>query len=89
MVRPLWNSGCRDPKKLKKGGCLLIILHDRGSVRVFATNILYLITTVSKFILETFQNNNLVKYDICNTENSLFNADLKGLFLCINEKRGL
>ena len=31
----------------------------------------------------------LVKYDTCNTENLPLNADFKGLFLSIHEKRGL
>ena len=42
-----------------------------------------------KFVFEAFQNYNLEEYDICNIENSPFNADVKGLFLGINEKRGL
>ena len=42
-----------------------------------------------KFVIEIFLNNNLVKYDICNTENPPFNADFKGLCLVIHEKRGL
>ena len=31
---------------LKKGGCPLVILYDRGAVRVFASNILHQITIV-------------------------------------------
>ena len=34
-------------------------------------------------------NNNLVEYDICDTENLPLNADVKGLFFGIHEKRGL
>ena len=39
-VRLLQSSGCRDASWLKKGGCPLIILYDKGAVRVFASNIL-------------------------------------------------
>ena len=41
-----------------------------------------------KSVLETFQYNNLVKYDVCITENSPLNANFKGLFLGIHERRG-
>ena len=34
------------PDWLKKGGCPLIILYDRGAVRVFSTNILHQITSL-------------------------------------------
>ena len=43
----------------------------------------------SNLFLKPFQNNNLVKYDNYNTENSPLNADFKGLFLGIHENRGL
>ena len=45
-VRPLWSGGCRDPRWLKRGGCPLIILYNRGAVRVFASNIPHQITIV-------------------------------------------
>ena len=83
----LWLS--RPKMAKKKGGCPLIIFDKRGAVRVFASNILHQITIAFKFVLETFQNNSLVKYDTCNTENLPSNADFKGLFLSIHEKRGL
>ena len=39
----LWPSRLKMAKK--KGGCTLIIFDKRGSVRVFASNILHQITT--------------------------------------------
>ena len=45
-VQPLWSGGCRDARWLKKGGCPLIILFNRGAVRVFASSIIHHITIV-------------------------------------------
>ena len=42
-----------------------------------------------KFVLETFQNNNVVKYDIYNIENPPLITYFKGLFLGIHENMGL
>ena len=51
---------------VKKGGCPRIILYDRGAVRVVISEIkLYAI----KFVLKNFQNNDVLKYDIYDTEN--------------------
>ena len=65
-VQLVQSGWCRNARWPKKGGCPLIILYDKGAV--FASNIIYPITF--KFVLETFQNNNVVKYDIYNTDNS-------------------
>ena len=61
------RSGCcQNARWLKKGGCPRIILYDRGAVRVVISEIkLYAI----KFVLETFQNNDVLKSDIYDTEN--------------------
>ena len=74
----------------KGGSCPFIILYDRGAVRLFASNILHQITVVCiQICSETVKNNNLLKYDICNAEDSPLNADFKRLFLGIHEKWGL
>ena len=75
------------PRWPKKWLCPLLIL---SAVRFFATNISYQITIVCiQIFLKTSQNNNFVKYDTYNTENSSLLADFKGLFLGIHGKRGL
>ena len=45
-VRTLRSGGCRGARWLKKGDCPIIILYDKGAVRVFASNILHHITIV-------------------------------------------
>ena len=81
-VRPLRSVGCRDPRWLKKGGCPLIILYNRGAVRVFAS-----ITIVCIHICSWNLSKQLFgKIFSCNTENSPLNTDFKGLFLEIHEK---
>ena len=51
---------------VKKVGCPRIILYDRGAVGVVIVEMqLYAI----KFVFETFQNYDVLKYDIYDTEN--------------------
>ena len=38
-VGPLRSGGCREMAKKKRRVCALIILYDRGAVKVFASNI--------------------------------------------------
>ena len=71
----------------QKGG---MSSYDKGAVRVFACNIFHHITIVYiQIVHETFQYNNLVKYDTYSKENYPLKADFKGLFLGIHEKMGL
>ena len=46
VVQPLRSGGCRNARWLKKGYYPLVILYDKGAVRVFTSNILHQITIV-------------------------------------------
>ena len=70
-------------KKKKGGGAVLLLYCIIGGL----SESLHPIFCI-KFVLETFQNNNLVKFEIGNTENSTLDADFKRLFLGIHKKKG-
>ena len=78
-------------KKKRGGGAVLLLYCIKGGLSEYFHPIFYIKKQLYafKFVTESFQNNNLVKYDICNTENSPFTADFKGLCSVIHEKRGL
>ena len=71
-------------KKKKKeggGGCPLIILYDRGAVRVFASYILHQITIVCIQICSCSLSKQLFgKIFSCNIEKSPLNTDFKRLY---------
>ena len=89
-VQPLRSGGCRDPRLLKRGAVLLLycIIGELSEYLHLIFHIKIQLYAL-KYVLETLQNNNLVKYDTCNTENSPLNVDFKRLCLVIHEKRGL
>ena len=84
-----WSGGCRDPRWQEKGGCPLIILYNRGAVKVFASNILHQITIVCVHISSSSLSKQLFgKMFSCNRENSPLNADFKGARSWVSMKKG-
>ena len=69
-------------KKVGGGGGVLLLYCIIGGLSGYLHPIFHIKFVVEqlyafKFVVETVQNNNLVKYEICNTENSPLNTDFQ------------